>query len=116
MIVFHEEIFVFLIYVREVQISLLVIFQLIFIIPDTVVPPYGAGELSELHELNAHLIGRAGIFVFRRRKTSVKSDDFFFGADNPVAHGIVFRAEDYVFSSSIESCGGQGLLEIDRIE
>jgi hypothetical protein len=24
--------------------------QIIFIIPDTVVPPYGAGELHELHE------------------------------------------------------------------
>jgi len=30
--------------------------------------------------------------------------------NNPVKHGIVFQAEDYVFSSAIDYCGGQGLL------
>ena len=31
-------------------------------------------------------------------------------------HGIVFRAEDYVFSSAIDYCGGKGLLDIEMIE
>ncbi len=30
--------------------------------------------------------------------------------------GIVFRAEDYVFSSAIDYCGGKGLLDIEMIE
>jgi hypothetical protein len=36
--------------------------------------------------------------------------------DNPVEHGVVFRAEDYVFSSAIDYCGGKGLLDIEMIE
>lgn len=36
--------------------------------------------------------------------------------NNPVEHGIVFQAEDYCYSSAIDYCGGQGLLEIDMIE
>ncbi len=36
--------------------------------------------------------------------------------NNPVEQGLVFREEDYCFSSSIDYCGGQGLLEIDMIE
>ncbi len=36
--------------------------------------------------------------------------------NNPVAAGIVFRAEDYIFSSAIDYCDGKGLLEIDMIE
>ena len=36
--------------------------------------------------------------------------------NNPVEHDIVFRAEDYVFSSAIDYCGEQGLLKIDMIE
>jgi hypothetical protein len=30
--------------------------------------------------------------------------------------GIVFRAEDYVFSSAIDYCGGKGILDIEMIE
>lgn len=36
--------------------------------------------------------------------------------DNPVQQGVVFRAEDYVFSSAIDYCGGKGLLDIEMIE
>ncbi len=36
--------------------------------------------------------------------------------NNPVEHGIVFRAEDYVFSSAIDYCDGKGLLNIEMIE
>ncbi len=36
--------------------------------------------------------------------------------NNPVLQGIVFRSEDYVFSSAIDYCDGQGLLKIDLIE
>jgi hypothetical protein len=36
--------------------------------------------------------------------------------NNPVEQGIVFRAEDYVYSSAIDYCGEKGLLEIDMIE
>jgi len=36
--------------------------------------------------------------------------------NNPVEHSIVFCAEDYRYSSAVDYCGGQGLLEIDMIE
>lgn len=36
--------------------------------------------------------------------------------NNPVEHGIVFRAEDYLYSSAIDYCGGKGLLNIEMIE
>jgi len=36
--------------------------------------------------------------------------------NNPVEHGLVFRAEDYCYSSAVEYCAGQGLLKIDLIE
>jgi REP element-mobilizing transposase RayT len=36
--------------------------------------------------------------------------------NNPVEHSIVFRSEDYVFSSAVDYCGGKGLLEVDMIE
>jgi REP element-mobilizing transposase RayT len=31
---------------------------------------------------------------------------------NPVEEGLVFRAEDYIYSSSIDYAGGKGMLEI----
>ncbi len=36
--------------------------------------------------------------------------------NNPVEQGIVFRAEDYCYSSAVDYCGEQGLLEIEKIE
>ncbi len=36
--------------------------------------------------------------------------------NNPVDSGIVFRAEDYCYSSAIDYCDGQGLLNIELIE
>jgi hypothetical protein len=36
--------------------------------------------------------------------------------NNPVEHGLVFRAEDYVFSSAIDYCDGKGLMDIDMVE
>ena len=35
---------------------------------------------------------------------------------NPVEEGLVFRAEDYVYSSAIDYAGGKGLLDIFVIE
>ena len=35
---------------------------------------------------------------------------------NPVDEGLVFRAEDYVYSSAIDYAGGKGLLDIFVIE
>jgi REP element-mobilizing transposase RayT len=35
---------------------------------------------------------------------------------NPVKAGLVFRAEDYVYSSAIDYAGGKGLLDIFVIE
>jgi predicted ATPase len=31
---------------------------------------------------------------------------------NPVEEGLVFRAEDYVYSSAIDYAGGKGMLDI----
>ena len=36
--------------------------------------------------------------------------------NNPVEHGIVFRPEEYVYSSAIDYCDGKGLLKIEMIE
>ena len=36
--------------------------------------------------------------------------------ENPVKEGIVFSAEDYVYSSASDYAGGRGLLPIDFIE
>ncbi|NOY95969.1 MAG: transposase [Chlorobi bacterium] len=36
--------------------------------------------------------------------------------NNPVEHGIVFRAEDYVYSSAIDYYGGKELLEIELLD
>ena len=36
--------------------------------------------------------------------------------NNPVEQGIVYRHEDYVYSSAIDYCGGKGLLNIEMIE
>ena len=36
--------------------------------------------------------------------------------NNPVEQSIVLRAEDYVFSSAIDYCGGKGLLYVEMIE
>lgn len=35
--------------------------------------------------------------------------------NNPVANGLVFRGEDYCYSSAIDYCDGKGLLKIDLI-
>jgi REP element-mobilizing transposase RayT len=35
---------------------------------------------------------------------------------NPVEEGLVFRAEDYVYSSAIDYAGGKGMLDIFVIE
>ncbi len=40
----------------------------------------------------------------------------FYLHNNPVEQGIVFRAEDYVYSSAIDYCDGKGLLDIAMIE
>ncbi len=40
----------------------------------------------------------------------------FYLHNNPVEQGIVFRAEDYVYSSAIDYCDGKGLLDIALIE
>jgi len=34
---------------------------------------------------------------------------------NPVVQGLVYNAEDYLYSSAIDYCGGKGLLEIELI-
>lgn len=36
--------------------------------------------------------------------------------NNPVKEGIVFKAEDYVFSSAVDYCGEKGMLDIVLIE
>ena len=36
--------------------------------------------------------------------------------DNPVVSGIIYRAEDYCYSSAVDYGGGEGLLEIEKIE
>jgi putative transposase len=36
--------------------------------------------------------------------------------NNPVAAGIVYRAEDYVYSSAIDYAGGKGLLDVVLLE
>ncbi len=36
--------------------------------------------------------------------------------NNPAEQGIVFRAEDYCYSSAIDYIGETGLLEIEKIE
>jgi hypothetical protein len=35
---------------------------------------------------------------------------------NPVEEGLVFRAEDYMYSSAVDYAGGKGLLDIILIE
>jgi len=35
---------------------------------------------------------------------------------NPVEEGLVFRAEDYMYSSAVDYAGGKGLLDITLIE
>jgi len=35
---------------------------------------------------------------------------------NPVEAGLVFRAEDYVYSSAIDYAGGKGMLDIILID
>ena len=36
--------------------------------------------------------------------------------NNPIKEGIVFKAEDYVFSSAVDYCGEKGMLDIVLIE
>ena len=36
--------------------------------------------------------------------------------DNPVAAGIVYHQEDYVYSSAVDYAGGKGLLNIETID
>lgn len=36
--------------------------------------------------------------------------------NNPVEEGIVFKPEEYVYSSAIDYCGGKGILNILLIE
>ena len=35
---------------------------------------------------------------------------------NPVEEGLVFRAEDYVYSSAVDYAGGKGLLNITKVD
>ena len=35
---------------------------------------------------------------------------------NPVEQGLVYKAEDYVYSSAIDYFGGKGLLDIEMID
>ena len=45
-------------------------------------------------------------------KYKFHNEDCIYLYNNPVKHGIVFRPEDYVFSSAIDYCGEKGLLSL----